>query len=368
MISNLKIKNFKCFTDVSIPFGSLTLLTGFNSAGKSSAIQPLIVLAQGLRSSHHTGKFQLNGPMVRLGTASDILPLDATDSLLSFSVAGDIGEKTYFLQANAGDRLLHSIPDIPNSSSTGKAISDDVVASLAKLTYLSAVRMGTPDEYPIPDKDIDTLRDVGTDGRFAPYWYDRFVDEPVLEARRNPNEKASSLRKQLDSWLGSLFPGAQANVQMFPQLSLLGLQFRLSDIGTWRRPANVGYGFTYVFPILVALLTVEVNQVIVIDSPEAHLHPSAQSQMGRLLAHFAAAGVQVIVETHSDHLLNGARLAVKEGLIKSAALRILFFTGATKDSHGVRSPLLDSNGRVDEWPTGFFDQSERDLSLLAGWL
>ena len=104
-----------------------------------------------------------------------------------------------------------------------------------------------------------------------------------------------------------------------------------------------------------------------IDSPEAHLHPSAQSQMGRLLARFAAAGVQILVETHSDHLLNGARLAVKERVLPHTALQIHFFTGATKEGHGVVSPTLDSNGRIDEWPDGFFDQSEKDLSRLTDW-
>ena len=205
------------------------------------------------------------------------------------------------------------------------------------------------------------------DGRFASYWYDKIVDDVVPEPRRHPAERATSMRKQLDAWLGTLFPEAQANVQMLPQALLLSLQFRLSGIGAWRRPANVGYGLTYVFPILVALLTVPEGEIVIIDSPEAHLHPYGQSQMGRLLAHFAAAGVQIIVETHSDHLLNGSRLAVKEGQLNHAAMQIHFFMGASGAQHGVVSPAIDQNGRIHEWPGGFFDQSEKDLSQLAGW-
>jgi predicted ATPase len=89
--------------------------------------------------------------------------------------------------------------------------------------------------------------------------------------------------------------------------------------------------------------------------------------MGRILAHFAAAGVQILVETHSDHLLNGARLSVKERALSNHALQVHFFTGVTTAGHGVISPSVDADGRVDEWPDGFFDQSEKDLSRLVGW-
>jgi predicted ATPase len=243
----------------------------------------------------------------------------------------------------------------------------DIIKTLSKIIYLSAVREGTADAFPFPNVSDDGFSTIGVDGRFAPYWYDQLVDDEVLPARRHPGESASTFRKQLDAWIGTLFPGAQANVQSLPQVSLLNLQFRLSDIGPWRRPANIGSGLTYAFPILVALLSASEGQVIIIDSPEAHLHPSAQSEMGRILAHFAQAGVQIIAESHSDHLLNGARLAVKNGLLPHAHLQIHFFTRANSEGHGVTSPEIDSGGRIYEWPPGFFDQSERDLSLLTNW-
>ena len=208
---------------------------------------------------------------------------------------------------------------------------------------------------------------MGFDGRFAPYWYDRFVDESVAEARHFPGASAETFRKQLDGWLGSLFPGAEANVQYSAALSQMNLQFRLSALGSWRRPSNIGYGLTYAFPILVALLAATENQVILIDSPESHLHPSAQSQMGRILASFSAAGVQIIVETHSDHLLNGVRLAVRDRIVAPEDLRIHFFGGPDGNEHGVTRPRIGAGGEIYEWPEGFFDQGEKDLSRLAGW-
>ena len=88
---------------------------------------------------------------------------------------------------------------------------------------------------------------------------------------------------------------------------------------------------------------------------------------GYLLATFAAAGVQVLVETHSVHVLNGARLAVADRIIAASDVGILFFAGASRSSHGVTAPGIDDNGRINAWPDGFFDQIDNDVARLSGW-
>ena len=104
-----------------------------------------------------------------------------------------------------------------------------------------------------------------------------------------------------------------------------------------------------------------------IDSPEAHLHPFVQSQMGRLLAQFANADIQIIVETHSEHLLNGVRHAVHQKKLLPEKVSIHFFKGPDGRDHGVLSPSINSTGDIYEWPDGFFDQAEKDLFQLIGW-
>jgi predicted ATPase len=370
MITAFQVKNFKCFGDLSLKLGHLTLLTGFNGGGKSTAVQPLLLLAQNMRLSVAPETYALNGPLVQLGTVGDVLPSDMEGAATQFNLSGERADHFWSFSARAGDRFFR----VATNESRSKDISareewtarKEILEKLSRLIYISAVREGTADAFPSPNTGDEQFSSIGVDGRFASYWYHQFVDNEVPEARRHPGEPAGTFRKQLDAWIGALFPGAQANVQSLPQVSMLCLQFRLSDIGPWRRPANIGYGLTYAFPILVALLAASDGQIIVVDSPEAHLHPSAQSEMGRILAHFAGAGVQIIVETHSDHLLNGARLAVKDGRLHHSLLQIHFFTGANSSGHGVISPTIDSEGRIYEWPSGFFDQSERDLSLLTG--
>lgn len=393
MITALEIENFKCFRNLRLELAQLTLLTGFNSGGKSSAVQPLLLLSQSVRARLFTNSFPLNGPIIKLGTVGDILPTDASVSSLIFKLEDRSLITTWSATARAVDRQLElqeSTWPIDLDEDVGEAATPPLEMNaensieseipiehqkyehnttelLMSLSYLSATRTGPEDAYPAPDWFREGDVDVGADGRYASYWYSKYADNEVSASRMYPGESSTSFRKQFDSWFSSLFPNAQANVQHYPNLSTYSLQFRISEFGPWRKPTNVGYGFSYVFPILVSLLAASDQQVVVIDSPEAHLHPYAQSQMGKIIAHFAAAGVQLIVETHSDHLLNGLRLAIKESVLAPEDLRIHFFTGAGESGHGVQTLNVNRDGRVSNWPDGFFDQAEKDMNLLAGW-
>ena len=93
--------------------------------------------------------------------------------------------------------------------------------------------------------------------------------------------------------------------------------------------------------------------------------------MGRFLAEVASAGVQVLVETNSDHILNGIRRAVKDGLLPAEKTALYYFRPRTKlDSDEipqVESLLIDPNGNIDVWTEGFFDQFDKDMHYFAGW-
>jgi predicted ATPase len=118
-------------------------------------------------------------------------------------------------------------------------------------------------------------------------------------------------------------------------------------------------------PIITACLASSKDRVLLIENPEAHLHPSGQSLMGTFIAQAVSAGVQIIVETHSDHVLNGVRKAVKNHILSRDKVAIHFFSPSVKDQ--VISPLIDQRGNLDAWPQGFFDQFDIDTSSLIGW-
>lgn len=387
MLTRIKLKNFKCFESLSLPLASLTLLSGFNAAGKTTALQNLLLLGQSLRSGTRSAELPLNGRFARLGTPGEVL--NSGNGEVIFSVENDQTAIEWALQAEDRTKGIsmrvqririksedgmkeYEQPD-PLEMLLPKGVNAEamqLVKGLSEMIFLSALRIGPADVFPSPEEPAPVHADVGVQGEFAPWWFQRFLDEEIDQSRCNPSDKAVTLRRQFNAWAGELFPGVQGNAQTIEKTNLLRLELRIGDIDDWRRPFNIGYGLTYAFPVIVAGLLARPGQILIIDSPEAHLHPMGQSQMGRFLACIAAAGVQVIIETHSDHVLNGIRLAVRDQNIIPEKVAVYFFNhpGAVKTgSAQVFSPLVDSQGNLSEWPEGFCDQSEKDLGRLAGW-
>ena len=387
MIDQIEFQNFKCFRDLRLPIGSLTLLTGFNAAGKSTTLQSLLLLSQTLRMRIEGSELRLNGPLIRLGTPGDVINQDQATNEIDLGAAtagtnikwtaktieGEGGRTLRVSKVRLGDATIAVAEDtvlrnlLPEEFQSPDATG--IVSVIRDAIYVSASRRLDTDVFPAPEEPDPIRGDVGTYGEYATWWLHQYGDLDVHESRRERSSGANiNLRAQVAAWLGELFPGAEANAVPISKTRLLRLELRTMPVGEWRSPANIGYGLSYAFPIVVAALCVRPQQLLIVDSPEAHLHPRGQSKIGRFLAQVAASGVQVIVETHSDHVLNGVRVAVKEGILPGTDAAVYFF-GVAEPGKG-RSPTalqIDSHGNVSSWPEGFFDQAEADLASLAGW-
>ena len=160
----------------------------------------------------------------------------------------------------------------------------------------------------------------------------------------------------------------QIDAEWFPNTSVTRLRFKTPGVRTeWTRAPNAGFGVSYALPVIVAALRAPVGGLLLVENPEAHLHPAGQSAIGGFLAQVAADGVQVFVETHSDHVLNGIRVSVAEG---AAALSeeqavIHFFRSQEDEGGAVESLAVRQSGQLTDWPAGFFDQAQVDLAMLA---
>lgn len=390
MLTSLNVRNFKCFSEFSLPLSSLTILTGFNSAGKSSSFQSLLLLSQSLNHGGSQTRIPFSGGIVDLGSPGDVLYENAHEKALSLGVETDeirmdwrlqvIADRSgsYFelnevraLFANGDDRKYSEKP--LSLFPIGPESDCGIRQTLTEVIYISAARNERKNFFPSPDMSYQCTANVGPKGEYAPWWFERCSDGEVDELRCHISEEARTLRRQLNAWLGELFQGAEANCISIEKTPFVKLELRSRKMGEWRSPENVGFGVSYVFPILVAGLLAKPGQILIVDSPEAHLHPLGQSIMGQFLAQVAASGVQLVLETHSDHTLNGVRKAVLNKILSPKQIAIHFFyplnplkLEAVAETR-VISPSIDENGNLSDWPKGFFDQAENDLEILVGW-
>ncbi len=374
MLQTIELTNFKCFTRYDLTLGALTLLTGYNGAGKSSSLQPLLLMAQALRDSPRSTALSLNGPLVHLGSAGDVVAEGGTGSVnLGFADSrGDAASWTFDHDRllNRGElRLSSSVFSFAASAPPAWAPEgdlNDLLRIMRDTIFLGATRGPHGEAQPFPDNPALVRGDVGAEGQWASYWYIRLADDEVPSDRRHPSEERTTVRGQVDAWMSDLFPEARVNAEQLAGVSLAKTSFALGRANDWRRPANVGYGLSYAFPIVVALLCADLGQIVIVDSPEAHLHPRAQSMMGRMLALFAAAGVQVVVESHSDHLLSGVRLAIRAGALSPDQVAVHFFGHRAEEGEKAhRRITIAADGSISDWPEGFFDQAMTDLIGLS---
>ena len=380
MITSITLGDFKCFEALELPCAPLTVLTGYNAAGKSTTLQALLLLAQGLRAASHDERLPLNGDLVTLGSGGDVIRHGTAGKSLRLGAGNPKENITWTLEyrpelSARGLLALESVEyvrdGVVNRPTRGIRLAigrtkSPLVSALRDTVFIGAGRAVEIESCPVPRAPSRPPGDVGVNGEYAAYWYLEYADEEVAVARRHPDDDRETVRAQVDAWLGELFPNARVNANRSTADSPIRLTFGSSRSSRWVRPTNVGYGLSYAFPILVALLTAPPGSIIVVDSAEAHLHPRAQSAIGRLLGRVAGAGLQIFVETHSDHLLNGIRLAVRDGLLEPEDAALHFF-GPGGDVGRVLTVAVDRTGAVSDWPEGFFDQAERDLAVLSGW-
>lgn len=374
MLKTLEITNFKCFLSYDLELEALTLLTGFNGAGKSSSLQPLLLMAQALREAPRASILSLNGALTHLGSAGDVVAENVSgEMVLGFSDEGTGKAGWSFIHDRSLERgELRLVSSRFSFGEEGMGLwapegePHNLLRAIRNVIFIGATRGAHGEAQPVPDSASTAPGDVGAEGQWAGYWYALMADDPVSANRRHPTESRETVRGQIDAWMSELFPKARVNAERLGGLMLTKTGFALDGGNELRRPANVGYGLSYAFPIIVALVCAEPGQILIIDSPEAHLHPRAQSAMGGVLAHFAARGVQIIVESHSDHLVNGIRLAVRQNVLAAKHVAIHFFGGEENDQ-GRRSTKIEvrPDGTLDEWPGGFFDQAMTDLLRLS---
>jgi predicted ATPase len=354
MLTEVHIEHFKCFEALRLQLRPLTLLTGVNSGGKSSVIQALTLLSQTLAEREWGRRLLLQGPLV-IGASTPEQRIQWTfkrpEDRRALSL--ELDQVAIDGRALPSDGFFRWLVPMYESESS-------VVRAIRSLSWISAERTGPRELLPLLEAEDHST--VGVRGELA-VGVLRWRGEDTVDARRCVANTAPTLLHQVRARMHEFFPGSDLRVTPVDGASAVSLRLRSNVRSDFQRPQNVGFGLTQLLPILVAVLAANEGDVLLIENPEVHLHPQAQQRIGNLLAQVAASGVQIIVESHSDHVLNGIRLGVKHGAIPSSDVAVHFFSqGPT--GFQPSSPQMNSDGRLDAWPSGFFDQFDIALSEL----
>lgn len=367
MLTKIALKNFKCFEEQEIPLGSLSLLTGLNGMGKSTVLQALLLLRQNYDRNTLDRRLSLNGDLVQCGNAFDVLyQFFKTDEIAIGLEFSDLPPLEWRWDGRSkGDNLNRM------GGTFMVDLGEEYALFSRRFHYLNAERLGPRPYFETSTHAVLNENQIGIRGEYAANYLVEFQEEDIrIPALSHPNATGLTLYEQVNAWISEVRPGTRLNISRSTEMGLVALNYQFvagSDAGNRFRPTNVGFGLSYILPILVAVLSSEPGTLLLLENPEAHLHPRGQAQIGRFLALAAAHGIQVIVESHSDHILNGIRVAVKEGDLAPEQAQLLFFTGDViegKFTHYIETPRIDRNGKLDYRPEGFFDEWDRQLTQL----
>lgn len=332
MIKELTLKGFKSFFDETIKLAPLTVLTGLNSSGKSSVLQALLMLNDRGRA------------LAGHGTADEL-----TNIYYS---------KRYTIQSKfstpSGKEFDYGFGP--------EAQRDQNVYGFPHFIYVSADRYGPRTSIP-----IDNSIELGERGDNVLKCIEEFEGTILDQSLKHENSEGNTFGYNLRAWLGAITPGVVFRSKIEKMTD--------SSYATFddHRATNVGFGLSYTLPIIVAILMGSLrrdkrlfNPVVLIENPEAHLHPKGQTEMARLICSAVEAGAQVIVETHSDHLFDGIRIYAKNhpGFAEKVATH--WFELDKQKLTRVESPEMDDNGNLDFWPAGMFDQFGLNATELLG--
>lgn len=345
--TTIRLKGFKCFVDNEFDLHGLTLLTGANATGKSSLIQALL-LAESTLSS---GRREESSVMICLNDPNRALEMGQVDNILNKKVDDDealISIDGCELKFKGGDKV--------STGFLSMHVSGDRSCLLDNLYYLNAERLGPRLET---DRVENHDNDCGCHGeKTASVVINNEFTKIGASRLRNLDSGEKNFRIALNDWLDWLFPSITINV--IGSNTKTQILVNNANLGMENFATNVGFGISYALPILVTCLLAKEGGVVIIENPEAHLHAKAQSNMGYFLGVMAASGLKLIVETHSEHIINGMRRAIVIGeRLKPEDIVIYFFeqTSETIVNHTIR---VDAQGNLSHFPVDFFDQQRQD--------
>lgn len=401
-ITRITVAGFKSIgQEQSIEIRPLTILAGANSSGKSSMMQPLLLLKQTLEAPYDPGALLLNGPYVKFTLADQLLSrMKNGETVDAFHVGVEVGTEaevtTYFMRGKnrgKGFNVEQTIYDFDEKTlRLYLGMPQDEVQAAFSATFTNETRL-KPNVFLMQNRCFLSLA-----RRFAsstiPYQHaEVIVGEDIRQIIHLPGLRGNPARTYPITAVGSEFPGTFENyvASVIGQWQINGNDDNLEELNrdlvrlgltgkVVARPINdvqiellvkrylrggeddaedmvsiadVGFGVSQALPVTVALHAANRGQFVYLEQPEIHLHPRAQTAMAEILADAALQGKRLVVETHSNLLLRGVQTLVAEGKLPAELVKLHWFKLLEDGSTQITSADLDETGAFGDWPEDF---------------
>ena len=360
MIQHITLKNFKCFEELRLSLKNLTLITGVNGAGKSTIVQALLLL----RQSNDDKKIDLHNQVKIDGDLTDLI--DANSMRYIYSESRDIEINLIDNKTKINFLIKDAITEAKEATCIPSENFDEALKTCSlfdsNFVYLYADRTPPQRNYRKGAESTTDSRIGDKHGNLTAFrFYQAMSKNEKVQISNLCLDENKNVVDNTSAWINHIMSSSvkiSANQESTDQINISYVKDELVS-----SPLNVAFGNSYIFPIILAILTAPAGSLIIIENPEAHLHPSAQFRMGEFLALAAQNDIQLIIETHSDHLLNGIRVAAKKEKIDTDKVEIYYIHQDEEDNriHNAERVFLKEDGSLDSWPKGFFDEWELAL-------
>lgn len=377
MIKYLEINNFKSHKETKINLSNLTVFCGSNSVGKSSVFQPLLLLRESFLNKTNFEYLDLLSNPIKIGTVADAIYQYSSDDEISFRLKTE--KENYFFSFESKENdftktLINAKKEISCSS-----VDPSISLFNENFQYISSSRIGPKESYRRDDVVVEKYKQISLNEGSAEYcihFLYKNQSKKVIKQLINDNSKQEELIHQVTAWEKEISSGVNVIIK---DAGKLGFELKYqydTQIGSKKTnefsAVNVGFGLTYTLPIIVAILSSSPGALIIIENPEAHLHPSGISKLTQLICSAAEAGIQIVVETHSDHIINGILIQCKkyedsktiEGIDKENVSIYQFEIDNDRHCSQPEKIKIAEGGRIYSKPSGFFDQIAKDIRQL----
>lgn len=360
MIQSIHIENFKSIENQIFDFKPLTILTGTNSSGKSSVIQAILLYTHYIARREEIYKsISLKQYIENLGNTKSLVCKKAKGNMVLIQPT-----------INNKNTALLSFDIYDGNICLVEAEKEQMLIFEENLYYISANRIGQENQSQSSENDK-----CGVNGEYIFGFYEenknvRLQNEKFIFRDTVENSVVSiaeSLSAQVSVWLNKIL-----DLKLIPRTEkrnntkIVELMYENNDLGNFNiSPFNLGAGVSYLTKILILGLSLKEGDILIVENPEVHLHPKAISKFAEFFVFLANGGIQVILETHSEHIINKMRYSVFGGKISKDDIQIYYrerFDAPFKSIQiNEKGKYINENNEIIEFPKGFFDSDLDEL-------